>query len=147
MDAACVLCAESGGEPIWQDTLCRVVRVDDGEGAAFPGFCRVIWNRHVGEMTDLSAPERRHLMSVVFACEAAVRRTAAPDKVNLASFGNEVPHLHWHVVPRWRDDSHYPRSIWGAAQRTGAARAPVSSAELRAALIEALGEEQGGGLT
>jgi diadenosine tetraphosphate (Ap4A) HIT family hydrolase len=36
-----------------------------------------------------------------------------PHKVNLASFGNFVPHLHWHIIPRWEDDSYFPESIWG----------------------------------
>jgi len=53
-----------------------------------------------------------------------------PDKVNLASFGNMTPHLHWHVIPRWRDDSHFPQSIWSAAERQGAPRR-VDAAALR----------------
>ncbi len=97
-------------------------------------------------MTDLPAHERRHLMNLVFAVEAAVRRVALPDKVNLASLGNVVPHLHWHVVPRWNDDSHFPAPIWAASRRPGRARPALAAAALRAALIEALAEEQGGGL-
>ncbi|MDP2246595.1 MAG: HIT family protein, partial [Nitrosomonadales bacterium] len=46
--ANCELCMTPGGELIWQDALCRVVRVDDVD---YPGFCRVILNRHVKEMT------------------------------------------------------------------------------------------------
>lgn len=40
-----------------------------------------------------------------------------PDKINLAEFGNMVPHLHWHIIPRYTDDSHFPESIWGLQQR------------------------------
>ena len=36
-----------------------------------------------------------------------------PDKVNIASFGNMVPHLHWHIIPRFEVDRHYPNPIWG----------------------------------
>ncbi len=97
-------------------------------------------------MTDLPAHERRHLMNLVFAVEAAVRRVAKPDKVNLASLGNVVPHLHWHVIPRWNDDSRFPAPIWGASQRAGRPRPAVAAEALRSALIEALAEEQGGGL-
>jgi len=39
------------------------------------------------------------------------------DKMNLASLGNQTPHVHWHVVPRFRDDRHFPGPIWAAAQR------------------------------
>ncbi|HTZ00293.1 MAG TPA: HIT domain-containing protein, partial [Rhodocyclaceae bacterium] len=100
--AHCELCESSGGEVVWQDALCRVVAVGGPEGKAFPGFCRVVWRRHVAEMTDLPPSERRHLMNVVFAVEAALRALCGADKINLASLGNAVPHLHWHVIPRRR---------------------------------------------
>jgi diadenosine tetraphosphate (Ap4A) HIT family hydrolase len=46
-----------------------------------------------------------------------VRNQLRPDKVNLASLGNVVPHLHWHVIPRFRDDAHFPNPIWGTSLR------------------------------
>lgn len=85
----------------------------------YPGYCRVILERHVSEMTDLSAPERARLMNAVFAAEAVLREMLAPDKINLASLGNVVPHLHWHVIPRYRNDPHFPNPIW-AQRNTGA---------------------------
>ncbi|HEX8986486.1 MAG TPA: HIT family protein [Rhodocyclaceae bacterium] len=121
----CELCSGDGGEPVWQDGRCRVVRVGGQEALAFAGFCRVIWKDHVREMTDLSQVDRRHLMNVVFATEAALRTLLNPDKINLASFGNAVPHLHWHVVPRWREDSHFPRTVWSQPMRNVPTRQPV----------------------
>jgi diadenosine tetraphosphate (Ap4A) HIT family hydrolase len=114
----CELCAQPGGTPLWQDDRCRVVLVEDAD---YPGFCRVIWNRHVSEMTDLSAPDREHLMATVYAVETAIREAMKPDKINLASLGNLTPHLHWHVIPRYRHDKHFPQPIWGAGQRAGQA--------------------------
>jgi diadenosine tetraphosphate (Ap4A) HIT family hydrolase len=138
MDAAsiagCELCDSLGGELLWQDDLCRVVLVNDPD---YPGYCRVIFNRHVREMTDLEASARERLMRAVFAAEEAVRRVVQPDKINLASFGNMVPHLHWHVIPRFADDRHFPNSIWGEPQRTGAARENPRTA-ITAALRELL---------
>ncbi len=96
---------------LWQNDLCRVVQVDE---PGYPGFCRVILARHAREMTDLAPGERARLMAVVFAVEAAVRETMRPDKMNLASLGNAVAHVHWHVVPRFRDDRHFPAPIWAA---------------------------------
>jgi diadenosine tetraphosphate (Ap4A) HIT family hydrolase len=66
----CELCDTPGGELVWQDERCRVVLVRE---PGYPGFCRVIWNNHVKEMTDLSDSDRGHLMRVVFAVEAALR--------------------------------------------------------------------------
>lgn len=118
----CELCATPGGRLLWQSPACRVVRVDNPE---YPGFCRVIWKAHVREMTDLAAEERHDLMAVVFATEHVVRRLFSPDKINLASLGNVTPHLHWHVIPRWVDDPHFPDPIWGRLQRSDAVRRPV----------------------
>ncbi|MEO8418725.1 MAG: HIT family protein [Methylophilaceae bacterium] len=110
----CELCSIPGGDLIWQDNLCRVVLVDHPD---YPGFCRVIVNRHVKEMTDLKPSERTSLMTVVFAVEQALREVLQADKINLASLGNVTPHLHWHVIPRFRHDRHFPNAIWGASTR------------------------------
>ena len=82
-----------------------------------PGFCRVIWNHHIAEMTDLTSGEREHLMSLVFAVEEAVRHVMHPDKVNIAALGNMVPHIHWHVIPRYMDDAFFPGSAWSKRVR------------------------------
>jgi diadenosine tetraphosphate (Ap4A) HIT family hydrolase len=65
-------------------------------------------------MTDLSYGEREHVMSLVFAVEEAVRHVMHPDKVNIAALGNMVPHIHWHVIPRFKDDAFFPGSAWSA---------------------------------
>ncbi len=143
----CELCDLPGGEIVWEDALCRAVLVKGGEGRDYPGFCRVIWKAHVGEMTDLTATDRRHLMALVFATEAALRACLRPTKINLASLGNVVPHLHWHVIPRFADDRHFPAPIWAAAKRqTSPSRPVVASTMLRQAIESALAEEQGGGI-
>lgn len=132
----CELCNVVGGEVLWQDDLCRVVLVDDRD---YPGFCRVIWTAHCKEMTDLPSQQREHLMRVVFAVETAVRQVLRPDKVNLASLGNVVPHLHWHVIPRFGLDRHFPNPIWGQAQRDALSEPPADlAARLRDAVHAAL---------
>jgi diadenosine tetraphosphate (Ap4A) HIT family hydrolase len=86
-------------------------------------------------MSDLPLSEQRHIFDVILAVERALRALMKPDKINLASFGNKVPHLHWHVVARFADDRHFPESIWGREQRPGRLRAAPERAEL-ARLIE-----------
>ena len=110
----CEFCDSPGGPVLWQNDLCRVVRVDEPD---YPGFCRVILNRHAREMTDLEPAERDALMRVVYEVEAAIRACMGADKMNLASLGNMTPHVHWHVVPRFGDDRHFPTPIWAAPQR------------------------------
>ena len=139
----CELCATSGGTILWESPSWRVVRVDDPH---YPGFCRVISTAHVREMTDLEPAERQSMMNLVFAVEKVVRTLFAPDKVNLASLGNLTPHLHWHVIPRWRDDRHFPEPIWGQAQRdVSRPRATVSDDTLRQALRKQLYPEENQG--
>ena len=136
LNKPCELCTQPGGELLWQGGDCRVILVDD---PAYPGFCRVIWQAHVREMSDLPAEARLRLWEIVSAVETVVRRLYQPDKINLASFGNMVPHLHWHIIPRWQDDKHFPEPIWGKVQReTWPARPVVSLPQLQAALAEAL---------
>jgi diadenosine tetraphosphate (Ap4A) HIT family hydrolase len=127
---ACPLCRPQGEEVLWSNATRRVVLVAD---AGYPGYCRVIWNAHVREMTELAADERASLMNTVYAVEQALRELLRPDKINLASLGNQVPHLHWHVIPRFRDDAHFPDPIWAAARRTPPVR-HVDVAALRTAL-------------
>jgi diadenosine tetraphosphate (Ap4A) HIT family hydrolase len=117
------------------DKRCRVVLVSD---EAFPGFCRAVWNDHVKEMTDLADADRIHLMDAVYATEAALRALLQPEKMNVASLGNQTPHLHWHVIPRFREDSHFPDPVWATARRTGTPRAlPPDFSSRLTALIEA----------
>lgn len=126
----CPLCRIAQDDIIWQDDRCRIIRVDD---PAYPGFYRVVWGAHVAEMSDLAPADRHHLLDVVLATEQALRAAMQPDKINLASFGNMVPHLHWHVIPRFTDDRHFPESVWGVPQRDGVRRtAPDPQAIARA---------------
>ena len=134
----CELCTSTGGDPLWGNTLCRVVHITDPD---YPGFCRVILNRHVREMTDLADEEQNEMMRVVFAVEATVRQLLKPDKINLASLGNMTPHVHWHIIPRWQGDRCFPNPIWASVQRDGALPpVTVDIALLKKGLVARLGE-------
>lgn len=133
----CVLCEEDGGPLLWRGEACRIVRAPT-EG--YPGFLRVILNRHVREMTDLEEAARNLLMSAVWAAESVVRELYRPEKVNLASFGNLVPHLHWHVIARYADDPHFPDPAWGAQRRPARSdRSSVTDGEIISRLAARLG--------
>ncbi len=110
----CELCRGDGGRLIARTDRLRVVLVDEPD---YPGFVRVIWGSHVRELTDLPSPQRALLMDIVFGVEIVMREVMQPHKVNVASLGNVTPHLHWHVIPRFADDAHFPNPIWGVRQR------------------------------
>lgn len=127
--AGCPLCQDDGGDLVARSERLRVIRVIDAD---YPGFYRVIWNDHVAELTDLQPSERRELMDAVATVEGLMRAHLQPTKVNLASLGNMVPHLHWHLIARYPDDRHFPQPIWGETQRDGAAGAEhVTDEKLR----------------
>ena len=57
------------------------------------------------------------LIKKIVHTEKVLRDLLNPDKINIASLGNMTPHLHWHIIPRYRNDSHFPNSIWGESLR------------------------------
>lgn len=99
---------------IWRGADFRLIRADD---ALLPALYRVVWNAHVAEFSDLSALQRLSCMDAVVLTEQTLRAVLQPDKINLASLGNVVPHVHWHVVARWRWDAYWPQSAWSEVQR------------------------------
>ncbi|ADU98716.1 HIT family protein [Alicycliphilus denitrificans] len=111
---ACPLCDADGGALIWRGAQLRVIRAEE---AGFPAFYRVIWNAHAAEFSDLTPAERRHCMEAVAIVEQALREQLSPAKINLATLGNVVPHLHWHVIARYEWDSHFPAPVWAPPQR------------------------------
>jgi diadenosine tetraphosphate (Ap4A) HIT family hydrolase len=133
----CPLCSADGGLLIHRDALLRVVRVTDTPD--HPAFYRVIVNAHVAEFSELPAAARLQLMEVVVCIEQCLLTQLRPAKINLASLGNVVPHLHWHVIARFADDAQFPAPIWAPPQRqrdTSAllAALPALDAALQAAL-------------
>jgi diadenosine tetraphosphate (Ap4A) HIT family hydrolase len=141
VSTTCELC-ELAAEPVYRDDRLSVILVDD---PAYPGFCRVIWNAHVKEMSDLAPSDRLALNDAVWHVELALREVMEPGKVNVASLGNVVPHLHWHVIPRFADDAHFPNPVWTPAVR--ATEPPVLAArrallpQLRAAIARRMGKQ------
>lgn len=117
--SGCPLCQPSPHVVLWQDDFCRVVLLEDKD---YPAYCRMELIAHIKEMTDLQPQDRARTMKVVFAVETAIREVIQPDKINLASLGNKTPHMHWHVIPRFETDKHFPNSHWGESLRNTSAQ-------------------------
>jgi diadenosine tetraphosphate (Ap4A) HIT family hydrolase len=131
----CPLCTDIGGELIADCAPhFRVIRALD---ANFPAFYRLIWQRHAAEFSDLNEQERAICMQAVATIEGVLRQHLPahlqPSKINLASLGNVVPHLHWHIIARFDWDSHYPDPVWAAPRRAGdAEKLPALQAQIPA---------------
>ena len=127
----CALCQPTQHPVLWHDDFCRVVLLNDAD---YPAYCRVELLAHVKEMTDLAHEQRARMMKTVFAVETAIREIFNPDKFNLASLGNKTPHIHWHVIPRFENDKHFPNSYWGEVVRDS--KASVLDAAPNALLMQ-----------
>ncbi|WP_370107627.1 HIT family protein [Nocardioides sp.] len=104
----CVLC--SVATPIvWQDDAWRLVRTTQ---RGWPVYYQLILNDHVSEMTDLANGDRERCFQLMWHVESTVRDIFRPDKMNIASLGNMVPHLHWHFIGRYAWDPTFPGSFW-----------------------------------
>ena len=136
----CVLCEGPGGRLVFEGAKLRVIHAEE---AGFPAFYRVVWREHAPEFSDLDAADRTLCMEAVTVVEQCLREHLKPAKVNLAALGNMVAHLHWHVIARFPNDSHFPGSVWAPVQRERdaaleadiVARLPA----VEAAMIERLG--------
>lgn len=106
----CVFCEQDGGKVLYRNELFRIILVDDQN---YPGYLRVILNQHLKELTDLDDSENLAVYQAVISCEQLLRQYLQPEKINLASFGNMTPHVHWHIIPRFSGDRHFPNPTWG----------------------------------
>jgi diadenosine tetraphosphate (Ap4A) HIT family hydrolase len=80
---------------------------------AYLGYCLLVFDpRHAVRLAELTPDEglaySRDLLLANRAIDAALR----PDHVNVELLGNVVPHLHWHIVPRYRSDPRWGGPIW-----------------------------------
>jgi len=126
----CELCERDGGILIARNAQLRIIRAEDAD---HPAFYRVIWNAHVAEWTDLPPPDRSAIMQVVAKVETVLRQALQPTKMNLASLGNVVPHLHWHVIARFDWDARWPAPVWAPKNKEVAdatSRLPMSLTDL-----------------
>ena len=110
----CPLCDADDGLLVFRHEEFRVVQAVE---VGFPAFYRVVWNAHVTEFSDLLQAERELCMNTVVAVETVLRKALTPQKMNLATLGNAVAHLHWHVIARFAWDSHFPGSVWATQLR------------------------------
>lgn len=113
----CPLCAGVANRVVWHCAAWRVVHADSCAEEDFPAFYRLVSNAHHEEWTDLPEPLRQEGMAILACIETVLRQYLRPRKINLASLGNVVPHLHWHIIARFDWDSHFPAPVWAVAQR------------------------------
>jgi len=71
------------------------------------------------EFSDCSREEKLEIFRLLDIIEKEMLSFFKPCKINIASFGNYMPHVHWHIMARFEEDSYFPEPMWGKVQREG----------------------------
>jgi len=78
------------------------------------------------EMSEVPSQIRHEIYDLLHIIEKEMIHYYTPTKINIASFGNYVPHVHWHIMARFAEDSYYPEPMWGKKQRESTLKLPSS---------------------
>ncbi len=103
----CPLCSFENENIIFKNSLFRIILVDE-----IPGYIRLITNKHIKEISELDDKELFLITKTIKEIEKIVIKIISPDKINIASLGNYVPHLHFHIIPRFKNDPWWPDSTF-----------------------------------
>ena len=88
-----------------------------GTSQYYVGYCLLIARRHATELSQLSDLERRAYLDEMCLLARAIEECFRPKKLNYELLGNQVPHLHWHLFPRYEHDPDHLRPVWLALDR------------------------------
>jgi diadenosine tetraphosphate (Ap4A) HIT family hydrolase len=115
--------------------FCRQLQTLDGRPApdvvwAFPhsvaflgtwqyyhGYCVLVSRQHATELSGLDVVQRREYLDEMCLLAKAIEGAYRPHKMNYELLGNQVPHLHWHLFPRYADDPDRLKPVWLALGR------------------------------
>ena len=78
----------------------------------FPGYCFAVTKEHVTELYHLGLQTRQGVVEEVNRVAAVLADVFRPVKMNYELLGNMVPHMHWHLIPRFETDPLWPKPIW-----------------------------------
>ncbi len=108
----CPLCNPINEDIIYKNDFFRVILVDE-----IPGYIRVITNKHLKEFSELNDEEAVKLTLAIKKIEKKMIKFLNPDKINIANLGNMVPHLHIHIIPRYKNDPWWPGATFCEKQK------------------------------
>lgn len=97
---------------IYQNDLIRI----EIENSEIP-WLKIFAQREAKEMSQCDANTKHQIWSLLDLIECEMLDYYQPEKINIASFANYVPQVHWHIMARFKDDSFFPEPMWGKKQR------------------------------
>ncbi len=112
-----------------------------GDDQRFRGYSILVPRRHVTELWQLTSAERGVLIEETARAAAAVRLVTSASKMNVAFLGNQVSHLHGHIIPRHAGDPAWPRPIWSIPPEVVTV-SPEEADALATSIREAMGRAE-----
>jgi diadenosine tetraphosphate (Ap4A) HIT family hydrolase len=150
MPAECLFCDKlgridqlAGEELVWQFPHSVALL---GPWQYYHGYCVLISRLHRKELSELAPLDCEQYLRELCLLARAIARCFRPRKLNYELLGNQVPHLHWHLFPRYESDPEKLKPVWIALDRaerdenerrrlqTGPIERAATSARIRAAL-------------
>ena len=80
-------------------------------------WLKIFTKKPYKEFSECDKATKEEIWRVLDVIEKEMLSYYNPTKINIASFGNYVPLVHFHVMARFEEDSHFPEPMWGEKQR------------------------------
>ena len=80
-------------------------------------WVKIFTKRKIKEFSECTVDEKSEIFRIIDITEKSMLYYFNADKINIASFGNLMPYVHWHVMARFENDSYFPEPMWGQKQR------------------------------
>ena len=77
----------------------------------------IFTNENIKEFSQCNCETKMEILRCLDIIEKQMLQYYKPEKINIASFGNYVPHVHFHIMARFKEDSYFPEPMWGKKQR------------------------------
>jgi len=90
----------------------------------YKGRCVVTYKKHVNELFELEDEEVALFMKDVKKVAAAIKKVFSPGKINYGAYSDKLPHLHFHIVPKYQDGV-----SWGSTFEMNPAKVYLSDEE------------------
>jgi diadenosine tetraphosphate (Ap4A) HIT family hydrolase len=115
-DRVCEICSiiersRAGTFPDWLAELPRSLLIL-GDSQFYRGYCLLLAKRHVTELHEMPRGEAHELLDELLAVGRTLATVLKPLKLNYECLGNQEPHVHWHIFPRYADDPMRASPVW-----------------------------------
>ena len=100
----------------------KIIKVEI-ENSEIP-WLKIFTQENLKEFSQCNKETKDEILRALDIIEKEMINYFNPEKINIASFGNYVPHVHFHVMARFKEDSYFPEPMWGKKQREAVLNLP-----------------------